>query len=656
MKKRALRALVALAAFLLPTIAFAAPQDTFNVTGTQANSMVGMIQDATQGWFATLLPLANGVFFALVGVEIFYFLVMTVLNRRDPDYFIPELLKKTMGIGFFLAILLNAGTWMSDLINGFQYAGSQAAGVGTLTPESIISLGASTAWDIVVSEVNLYQTMVASSWNPVTILTETVEYLVLFTLSLLIAAIFFIAFCMIAIELFVTLIETYIVIGASIIFVGLGGSRWTSSYVHKVIGYGVAVGTKLFFLYLIVGLIVAPGSGVVTQMQSQVTAMDAALAAGGSNFVNVCVAALGFYFYFVFVAFVLAIAAKRIPAFAASLLGGASSMSGGEVAGPALAAGAAVATGGAAMMLGGAAMARGGASALSSAVSNRGAGSVSAAATKTAPQVNPPAPSGGGASSSTPSGGSGGSGAATGKADQVSPPSSSSGSGGGGQATAAAKGPSASGSGSGSTTGKEQVSPPAASGGNGQTSQGTATKAASGGASTVPSGKATPATVGAPADKASAQAAPSSGETSASPKPAAGTPASPTPTDKPQGQVTPPISTGTTGGSGGTSQSKASASASPASPNPASGGTSQGTPSPTVPADKPQPQAQPTSQTPNTNMGTQGGGGGSKQVSPPTLDQTALDHAKKALDAIATHDSTTVSGGTPSGGGHLGSE
>ncbi len=608
MKKRVLRLLAAAAAFL-PAVAIAAPQDTFNVTGTQSDGMVSMIQAATQGWFAKLFPLADGVFFALVGVEIFYFLVMTVLNRRDPDYFIPELLKKTMGIGFFLAILLNAGPWMSDLINGFQYAGSQAAGVGTLTPGSIIGIGAETAWKIVVGVVNLYQTMVASSFNPITILTETVEYLVLFGLSLIVASVFFIAFCMIAIELFVTLIETYIVIGASVLFLGLGGSRWTSSYVHKVIGYGVSVGTKLFFLYLIVGLIVAPGSGVVSQMQSQVTAMDAALAAGGSNFVDVAVAALGFYFYFVFVAFVLAIAAKRVPAFAASLLGGASSMTGGEVAGPAVALGAAVATGGAAVALG----AKAGLSAVANAAGGQSAGSVSAAATKATPQVSPPSFGGsstsGGSGGSSTSGASGGQGTlAAGKADQVSPPS------GGGQATAAAKGPSA--SGSGPATGKDQVSPPAS----GQTSQGTATQAASpasGGTSQGGSSTASPASGG-------------TGQGSAS----AGTPAS-----------------------GGTGQSSA---ASGGSSTPASGAA--GTPAPatpaagTTPSQPTQPAApKPASQTPNTNAGTQGSGSGSRQVSPPSLDEVALGHAKKAIDAITTHDGTTVGGGTSSGG-HLGSE
>jgi type IV secretion system protein TrbL len=50
------------------------------------------------------------------------------------------------------------------------------------------------------------------------------------------------------------LVESYIVVYAGILFLGFGGSRFTSQYSLKVLNYAVSVGAKLFVLELIVAL------------------------------------------------------------------------------------------------------------------------------------------------------------------------------------------------------------------------------------------------------------------------------------------------------------------------------------------------------------------------------------------------------------------
>src|SRR6202011_6063043 len=63
-----------------------------------------------------------------------------------------------------------------------------------------------------------------------------------------------IAFAIIAGQLLITLIESYIVIGAGVFMLGFTGSRWTLVFGEKYVGYAVSVGIKLFMLELIVGL------------------------------------------------------------------------------------------------------------------------------------------------------------------------------------------------------------------------------------------------------------------------------------------------------------------------------------------------------------------------------------------------------------------
>jgi type IV secretion system protein TrbL len=63
-------------------------------------------------------------------------------------------------------------------------------------------------------------------------------------------------FAFIAAFMGVTLVESYIVINASVLFLGFGSSQWTREYAIAMARYAVAVGAKLFVLTLLVGLIV----------------------------------------------------------------------------------------------------------------------------------------------------------------------------------------------------------------------------------------------------------------------------------------------------------------------------------------------------------------------------------------------------------------
>jgi type IV secretion system protein TrbL len=61
------------------------------------------------------------------------------------------------------------------------------------------------------------------------------------------------AYFVIAIQLSLTLIESYIVTGGGVLLLGFGAFRGTASISEKYLSYVVAVGVKLFVIYLIVG-------------------------------------------------------------------------------------------------------------------------------------------------------------------------------------------------------------------------------------------------------------------------------------------------------------------------------------------------------------------------------------------------------------------
>jgi type IV secretion system protein TrbL len=63
-----------------------------------------------------------------------------------------------------------------------------------------------------------------------------------------------IAFAIIAAQLLVALVESFIVIGAGVLFLGFAGSRWTKFFTERYLSYIASVGVKLFVLYLIMGV------------------------------------------------------------------------------------------------------------------------------------------------------------------------------------------------------------------------------------------------------------------------------------------------------------------------------------------------------------------------------------------------------------------
>ncbi len=60
-------------------------------------------------------------------------------------------------------------------------------------------------------------------------------------------------FLLIALQLLFTLIESYIVTGAGVFLLGFAAFRGTATISERHLGYVVAVGIKLFVIYLIIG-------------------------------------------------------------------------------------------------------------------------------------------------------------------------------------------------------------------------------------------------------------------------------------------------------------------------------------------------------------------------------------------------------------------
>ena len=265
--------------------------------------LANQFSTTTGPWTATALGYAQGLFFALVAIEIAWSAITYVLQKDSLPDFVAALLLKIISVGFFFTLLQPqyGPVWISDIVASFSQAGSAIGGqsqLGPSDPSSVFSCG-----------TDIANAMLQSiSQNNVGITLGNILPAVEACFAALICALgVVLAFAIIAGQLLITLIESYIVIGAGVFMLGFTGSRWTLVFGEKYVGYAFSVGIKLFMLELIVGL----GYGLGQQW--------AALFANGiappETYIEVVGAALIFGFL-----------AWQVPSLAGSLMNGAPRM------------------------------------------------------------------------------------------------------------------------------------------------------------------------------------------------------------------------------------------------------------------------------------------------------------------------------------------
>ncbi len=237
---------------LLPITALADSEPVCIPGAGQGGILTGLAHQfstTTQPWMTTALHYAQGLFFALVAIEIAWSAITYVLQKDSLPDFVASLLLKILGVGFFFIVLQPqyGPVWIGDIISSFSQAGSAISGQVQLTPSdpsSVFNCGTDIA-NAMLESASENQGMTLGNLLPMMEIVLT---------SMICALGVVLAFAIIAGQLLITLVESYIVIGAGVFMLGFTGSRWTLVFGEKYVGYAVSIGIKLFMLELIVGL------------------------------------------------------------------------------------------------------------------------------------------------------------------------------------------------------------------------------------------------------------------------------------------------------------------------------------------------------------------------------------------------------------------
>jgi type IV secretion system protein TrbL len=320
---------------------------------TDPQSMLQVFADASINWQTAIFPFALNLFKLLAAVDFTWTCILIGLEKSDFQALIAAIIKKLMGIGIFYALLIYAPQWFPSIIQSFVQVGGAASGTPTpLNPSDIFKMG---------------MTIAGTLFNAA---SQTTSLLMGFatSLSLVFAAIIISAsYIAITMHFILAMVESYLLVGAGYIFLGFGGSRWTSSYAERYVSQVISIGCRLMVLYLVIGL--------GQQFSTQWIAAAQVAATGATANISLAWTLAGQVAIYGLICW-------TVPKMVSSVIGGSIQASAGDVVGVGVAAAtAAVSAIGLASGVGAPAAATGAASATSSVASAANASSVTNAAT-----------------------------------------------------------------------------------------------------------------------------------------------------------------------------------------------------------------------------------------------------------------------------------
>lgn len=192
-------------------------------------------QSAASAWATYIMGRATWLYWTLVTISLVWTGGMMLLRGAGLQEFFSEFVRFIMTTGFFWWLLMMAPTFVPGIYQSMSMIGASASGLGSdLRPSGIVDIGFAV----------LNATLDNSSFM------EPIDSLIGFLMAMVIL----IVLALIAVNMVVLLISGWVVGYAGIIYLGFGGSRWTSEMAISFYKTVLAIGIQLMAMILLVGI------------------------------------------------------------------------------------------------------------------------------------------------------------------------------------------------------------------------------------------------------------------------------------------------------------------------------------------------------------------------------------------------------------------
>lgn len=180
---------------------------------------------------------AEMLFYYLVVIQLALSAIWMTLAGESVQKFLTRLVQMFFSFSFFYGLIQFGGQWIPQLLNGFIHIG-QLAGVKSLDPSSIVDQGMSISGAIFKAFFNWG--LLGHPWVSIVGAIVCISILVLYGLM--------------AAELAIVLVKSYILIALGGLFFAFGASDYTEEMAKNYFRAAIGLGLQLMSLYLLLGV------------------------------------------------------------------------------------------------------------------------------------------------------------------------------------------------------------------------------------------------------------------------------------------------------------------------------------------------------------------------------------------------------------------
>ncbi len=215
------------------------------------DQVVEKFQGKIKNWQNIIQAAAERLFWSLVLISMVWTFGMMILRKADIGDFFAEFTRFIIFTGFFFWLLTNAVSGHNiagTIIDSMQQLGGSAAGLSGGTSHSNI--------------MNTGISILSQAWNNLSVMQPVDSFIgVIMSLAILIIL------TVIAVNMLLLLVSSWVLMYAGIFLLGFGGARWTTDIAINYFKTVLGVGIQLFVMLLIVGI----GNDLLTSFHAKMT-------------------------------------------------------------------------------------------------------------------------------------------------------------------------------------------------------------------------------------------------------------------------------------------------------------------------------------------------------------------------------------------------
>lgn len=249
---------------LFVTIVFIFTASSAFAAGVQTiDQLLSNYYSNTSGWLTTLYPVAKKLYWFLFTLEFFYQITIKKVLANDIQklwyfiivrVFVGYVFEATfVNTSFYIGVIKDFSGWAAAA-GGIPIDLSSGSPLGGYSPSIILGFGT---------------TMWTAGTNLVTYMPDVITAVVTGLPVMLLSIGVYVLVGIIAVSIFMTILEAWVVLNAGIILLGFAGSSWTMGFWNKYLSYVGGVAIRLFVMSLILGI-------VYTQLFNDSTALATA--------------------------------------------------------------------------------------------------------------------------------------------------------------------------------------------------------------------------------------------------------------------------------------------------------------------------------------------------------------------------------------------